>query len=204
MKKQTTAGRKKIYSAFSRALKMQGFAINENIATSYDKKVKVEFISGDWILYIDQKSVFSYQTVTGSMEKLKQVLKTHGRSSSLKKTTSSIWKKPSIDDLLPNLDRIEIRKFNKQAGLAVTADQRRLKQESPESEELTDKFISEITKIGFSKGTKDTEDQTWKYDIFNLSIENGIWKLYQADRNIGEGVVSLQSIDIITNILDEI
>jgi len=202
--KNTTAGRKKIYASFSRALKMQGFAINENIATSYDKKVKVEFSGGEWLMFIDGKLVFSYQMITGSMEKLKQVLKTHGRSSSLKKTTSSIWKKPNIDDLLPNLDRIEIRKFNKQAGLAVTADQRRLKQESPKSEELTDKFISGISKIGFSKGTKDAEDQTWIYDMFTLSVENNVWKLFQADRNIGEGVVSLQSIEIISNILDEI
>jgi len=181
---------------------MQSFIfVDRDTAISHDKKVKVEFISGDWTLYIDQKSVFSYQTVTGSMEKLKQVLKTHGRSSSLKKGVQSSIKKLGMDDLLPNLDRIEIRKFNKQAGLALTADQRKLKQMLPETEELINQFVSEITKIGFSKSI---EDQTWKYDIFNLSIENGIWKLYQADRNIGEGIVSLQSIDIITNILDEI
>lgn len=78
------AGRKRIYVAFSRALVGRGFTIEGDIAISADKLIRVEFLGPSWNLYINNKQVFTYEMISGSMQKLEHVVKTHGLGDSIK------------------------------------------------------------------------------------------------------------------------
>lgn len=78
------AGRKRIYVAFSRALVGRGFSIEGDVAISADKLIKVEFFGPNWNLYINNKQVFTYEMISGSMQKLEHVVKTLGLGDSIK------------------------------------------------------------------------------------------------------------------------
>lgn len=91
MTQQTTAGRKRIYASFSRALRNQGFTFEVDSFLSFDKRVQIDFFGRDWTVSIDNKPIFTYETITGSMQKLRHVLSTHNMLSSLQKTVVTVF-----------------------------------------------------------------------------------------------------------------
>lgn len=199
------AGRKRIYSAFSRALSKKGFSFDGDVALSLDGKIRIEFAGSEWHLFIDNKHILTHEMITGSMKKLEYTISIHGKKSSVKKVSGSKQKREGQDNLLPKMDRIEIRKFNKQKGLAITADQKIFKQKESNKayKEQLGNFLSQMEKIGFSL---DGKSEVLKYDIYTVFIKSdiGTWRLFSYDRLLGEGVASLQSIEVIEKIIGEI
>lgn len=198
------AGRKRIYSAFSRALKGRGYIFNGDVALSSDKTVKVEFVGSEWYLYIDEKLVLVHPMESGSMKKLEHTVSVHGKKSSVKKVSGLKQKKEGQDNLLPKMDRIEIRKLNKRKGSAITADQKVFKQlDKKACKEQLENFLSKMENIGF---LLDSKSKALKYDIYTVFIKSdiGTWRLFSYDRLLGEGVASLQSVEVIEKIIGEI
>lgn len=68
---------RRVYLKFTNALKVRGFTLESNIATSSDKKVVVEFAGGIWVLKVAGKFVMEHPMVAGSMADLERALKTY-------------------------------------------------------------------------------------------------------------------------------
>lgn len=204
-----TVGRKRIYSAFSRALKGRGFTFDGDTAISSDNSIKVEFVGGEWNLFIDNKLILTHPMESGSMKQLERTVSVHRKKASVRKLSKSEMPKSKEDSPLPpSLDRITVRKLNKQKGLDTTKDQRELKQSGiPTDAQVTD-FYGRIIKFGFIP----SRDSTLKnIKIFgsgeycvHIDLGKSTWKLLIYDRLLGEGVCSTQGAEIIDKIIKDL
>lgn len=201
------AGRKRIYSAFSRALKGRGFIFDGDVATSSDNSIKVEFVGSEWNLFIDNKLILTHPMESGSMKQLERTVSVHRKKSSVKKLSKSeLPKQNNKDSILPNLDRITVRKMNKQKGLNTTRDQRELKQsDSPTDVQVTN-FYGGAIKLGFiptrDYSIKNTKVLASGDCLIHVNIKKGLWKLWSYDRLLGEGICSSQGVETIDEILE--
>ncbi len=204
-----TVGRKRIYSAFSRALKGRGFIFEGDMATSSDKSVKVEFVGSEWNLFIDNKLILTHPMESGSMKHLERTVSVHRKKSSVKRIPKSELSISKEDNsILDDFDRITVRKMNKQKGLDSTRDQRKLRQsEVPKSSQVTD-FFGGVVGIGFIPNRDDTVENVKVLGSgdhrIRISTEKGVWELWLHDRLLGEGICSLQGVEIIDNILSDL
>lgn len=175
--------RKRVHSAFTRALKKKGFEIDRDIAVSSNGSIKIEFLGGEWNLYIDGEFILTNPMESGSMALLNRTLKIHNKKSSTG-------------------NRFTVKKYNKKMGLAVTSDQASLNnlRKSTISKEYIESFKKQLSDVGFTE-----EEDSLIYDNYKLTIDvNGIWTLKYYDRLLGEGVCSLQSISTINNIIGDL
>lgn len=187
---------RRVYLAFTNALKVRGFTLESNIATSSDKNIVVEFTGETWVLKVAGKFVMEHQMVAGSMADLERALRTHNvfLNSSHKKSTVQKGK-----------TRIEIRKANRAAGLGRTSEHRELdkykKGESKVSSSSKMVFLSSLQGVGFS--TKDSEIRLDSF-IIRFPDSESVWKMFHHNRVVGEGVCSVQSIEVIKGIISSI
>lgn len=68
---------RRVYIKFTQALKVRGFTLDANVATSPDKNIVIEFAGGIWVLKVAGKFVMEHPMVAGSMADLERALKTY-------------------------------------------------------------------------------------------------------------------------------
>lgn len=204
-----TSGRKRIHSAFSRALKGRGFVFDGDVATSLDNSIRVEFAGGEWNLFIANKLVLTHPMEAGSMKQLEHTVSVHRKKSSIQRLTKlEFSKRTEANSIIPEFDRITVRKINKQKGLDSTKDQRDLKQcETPTHKQVSG-FFKGMIELGFipSRSTKDDDVRTLGSGMYRIILYNtkGTWKLWSYDRLLGEGVCSSQGVMAVNNIMADI
>lgn len=68
---------RRVYIKFTQALKVRGFTLDSNIATSPDKNVVIEFAGDVWVLKVAGKFVLEHDMKAGSFAALERALKTY-------------------------------------------------------------------------------------------------------------------------------
>lgn len=68
---------RRVYLKFTNALKVRGFTLDSNVATSPDKNVVVEFAGEIWVLKVAGKFVLEHEMKAGSFADLERALKTY-------------------------------------------------------------------------------------------------------------------------------
>lgn len=188
---------RRVYLAFTNALKVRGFTLDSNVAVSSDKNVMVEFAGEIWVLKVAGKFVMEHPMVAGSMADLERALKTYD--------VSLISSSPKKTIVQKGKTRIDVRKANRAAGLGRTTEHRNLDKYKNGKSEISPSikmmFLSSLQDIGFS--IKDSEIEMDNFAI-RFPDSESVWKMFHHDRVVGEGVCSVQSIDIIKNIISSI
>lgn len=87
---------RRVYQKFTTALKVRGFTLDSNIATSPDKNVEVKFEGEIWVLKVAGKFVLEHEMKAGSFADLERALKTYDIALSPSKKVSA---KNDITDL---------------------------------------------------------------------------------------------------------
>lgn len=186
---------KRVYSAFTNALKVRGFTLENHVATSSDKKVVVEFMGETWVLKVDGKFVLDHPMKAGSMTDLERALKTYD---------TVLTPSPSLKgSVRKSKNRVEVRKANQAAGLGRTTEHQVL-----DPYKKGDSQVSAASKMSFLSGIRDlgfhSQEGGIRMDNFFLkfSESESVWQLCHYDRVLGEGVCSWESVSIIDNIID--
>lgn len=191
---------RRVYTAFTTALKVRGFILESNIATSSDGKIVIEFAGEVWILRVAGEFVIEHPMVAGSMADLERTLKTYD---TVLNASKKLPRKKSSKKKIQN--RFDIRKANQEAGLNRTIEHRELDKYKTQQEHVMSAtkmiFLATIqTSLGFEE--VGGEIKTGNYTLKFPDTES-VWELYHYDRRVGEGICSKQSVSVIDTIIND-